>query len=35
MLQENSFGLADVLPRDGRLIVDSLLQHVGRRGHSR
>ena len=35
MLQENSFSLADVLPRDGRLIVDSFLQHVGRRGHSR
>ncbi len=31
MLQENSFRLADVLPRDGRLIVDSFLQHVGRR----
>src|SRR5208282_2018787 len=29
MVQENSFGLADVLPRDGRLIVDSFLQHVG------
>jgi len=35
MLQENSFGRADVLPRDGRLIVDSFLQHVGRRGHTR
>jgi hypothetical protein len=35
MLQKNSFGLADVLPRDGRLIVDSFLQHVGRHGHSR
>jgi hypothetical protein len=33
MLKKNSFGLADVLPRDGRLIVDSILQHVGRRGH--
>jgi hypothetical protein len=29
MLKENSFGFADVLPRDGRLIVDSLLQHIG------
>jgi hypothetical protein len=28
MLQENSFGFADVLLRDGRLIVDSFLQHV-------
>jgi hypothetical protein len=35
MLQENSFGLADALRRDGRLIVDSFLQHVGRRGHTR
>jgi hypothetical protein len=35
MLQENSFGFADILPRDGRLIVDSFLQHVGRREHSR
>jgi hypothetical protein len=35
MLQENSLGFADVLARDGGLIVDSLLQHVGRRGHSR
>jgi hypothetical protein len=35
MLKENSFGLADVLPRDGRLIVDSFLQHVGGSGHSR
>jgi hypothetical protein len=31
MLMENSFGLADVLPGDGRLIVDSFLEHVGRR----
>src|SRR5260370_31204740 len=29
MPQENSFGFADVLLRDGRLIVDSFLQHVG------
>jgi hypothetical protein len=29
MLQENSLGFADVLLRDGRLIVDSFLQHVG------
>src|SRR5258708_2509505 len=35
MLQENSFGFADVLSRDGRLIVDSFLQHVGRRGNSK
>src|SRR5208282_3124392 len=35
MLQENSFGFADVLARDGRLIVDSFLQHDGRRGNSR
>ena len=35
MLKENSFGFADILPRDGRLIVDSFLQHVGRREHSR
>lgn len=35
MLQKNSFRFADVLPRDGRLIVDSFLEHVGRRGHSR
>ncbi len=35
MLQENSLGFADVLPRDGRLIVDSFLQHVGRRGNLR
>ena len=32
MSKENSFGFADVLPRDGRLIVDSFLEHVGRRG---
>src|SRR5271169_3809649 len=31
MLQKNSFGFANVLPRDGFLIVDSFLQHVGRR----
>lgn len=31
MLQENSFGLADVLRRDGRVIVDSFLQHGVRR----
>src|SRR5208337_5561090 len=30
VLQENPFGFADVLARDGRLIVDSFLQHVGR-----
>lgn len=35
MLKENSFSFADVLLRDGWLIVDSLLQHVGRRGNSR
>ena len=35
MLQENSSGFADVLARDGRPIVDSFLQHVGRRGNSR
>jgi hypothetical protein len=35
MAKENSFGFADALRRDGRLIVDSFLQHVGRRGHSR
>jgi len=35
MLQENSFGFADVLSRDGFLIVDSFLQHVGRREHLR
>ena len=29
--QENSFGFADVLSRDGRLIVDTFLQHVRRR----
>ena len=33
MLQENSFGFADVLPRDRWLIVDSFLQHFGRRGN--
>src|ERR1700686_3938188 len=33
--KEDPFGFADILPRDGRLIVDSLLQHVGRRGNSR
>ena len=33
MLQKNSLSFADVIPRDGRLIVDSLLQHVGRRGN--
>jgi hypothetical protein len=32
MLQENSLGFADVLSRDRLLIVDALLQHVGRRG---
>ena len=32
MLQEDSFRFADVLLRDVRLIVDSFLQHVGRRG---
>jgi len=35
MLQENSFSLADILPRDGRLIVNPFLQHVGRRGNSK
>ena len=35
MLQENPFRFADALARDGWLIVNSLLQHVGRRGHSR
>jgi hypothetical protein len=35
MLQENSSGFADVLARDGGPIVDSFLQHVGRRGNSR
>jgi len=34
MLQENSFSFADALARNGGLIVDSFLQHVGRRGHS-
>src|ERR1700674_327272 len=34
MPKENSFGFADILPRDGRLIVDSFLEHVGRRGNS-
>ena len=29
MLQENSFGLADALRRDARLIVNTFLQHVG------
>jgi hypothetical protein len=28
MAKKNSFGFADVLPRDARLIVDSFLQHV-------
>src|ERR1035438_8366526 len=31
MLEEDSFRLADALGRDAGLIVDSLLQHVGRR----
>jgi hypothetical protein len=31
MLKKNAFGFADVLPRDGQLIVNSILQHVGRR----
>ena len=31
MLQENSFSLANALPRDGRLIVNPFLQHVRRR----
>jgi hypothetical protein len=31
MLPKNSFGFADALRRDSRLIVDSFLQHVGRR----
>lgn len=31
MLKENPFGLADILARDGRLIVDSFLQHGVRR----
>jgi hypothetical protein len=35
MAEENFLGFADVLARDGRLIVDSVLQHVGRRGHSK
>jgi hypothetical protein len=35
MLMKNAFRFANVLPRDSQLIVDSLLQHVGRRGHSR
>ncbi len=35
MPEKNPFGFADIFPRDGFLIVDSLLQHVGRRGHSR
>jgi hypothetical protein len=35
MLKENSFGFADVLARNGRLIVNSFLQHVGRRGRSK
>jgi hypothetical protein len=29
--EKNSFGFTDILTRDGRLIVDSILQHVGRR----
>jgi hypothetical protein len=28
---EDAFSLANVLPRDGQMIVNSLLQHVGRR----
>jgi hypothetical protein len=35
MAQENPFRLADTLARDGRLIVNSFLQHVGPRGQSR
>jgi hypothetical protein len=35
VLEKNSFGLADALRRDGRLIVDSFLQHVGRRRNRR
>jgi len=35
MPKENPFCFADILPRDGRLVVDSFLQHVGRRGNSR
>jgi hypothetical protein len=35
MLPKNSLGFADALRRDGRLIVDSFLQHGGRRGHLR
>ena len=35
MLQENAFRFADVFPRDNFLIVDSFLQHVGRRRKSR
>ena len=27
MLKEYPFGFADILPRDGELIVDSILQH--------
>jgi hypothetical protein len=35
MLKKDAFGFADILPRDGQLIVDSLLQHVGRHGTRR
>lgn len=35
MLKKDAFGLADILPRDGQLIVDSLLQHGGRHGTKR
>jgi hypothetical protein len=35
MLKKDAFGFADILPRNGQLIVDSLLQHVGRHGTRR
>ena len=35
VLEKNSFSLADALRRDGGLIVDSFLQHVGRRRNRR
>jgi hypothetical protein len=35
MAKKDSLSLADILARDNRLIVNSFLQHVRRRGHSR
>ena len=35
MLKKDAFGFADILPRNGRLIVDSFLQHGGRHGTRR